>query len=350
MQTNIEVNQTDTNVYQDVPPGQRYRVSRRGEANSLRRGHNKIHRRHQPRIANKAPRGIAARLLAQIKSHDWNRNPDLFKLRQRGYTPYSRAFDPTFTPKPLRLSVRSESREALTSFHTVLAANCDFNPDNDYMFEVMESLEKIAAYMGVLHRYENGRKAYDIAVHAMRVSEEMGEIVVAREYDPDSGQYKPVRIFLTERFFINKGIPLDDLRLSLHRFRQWAEKNGLRTSLQEKYQRHLLYISRVGINIDKMPSLKNRLKQIKRWVVSPDLRKEKEEVEQKIKDAIENKKVVKIERRPMSSRWAAFENSGKLPSITTIRLVNNLRSECPDLLRSDPDEFYRRLLKEVGEL
>ena len=39
-------------------------------------------------------------------------------------------------------------------------------------------------------------------------------------------------------------------------------------------------MARMGIDIDRYHSMKNRLRQIKRWVVSPELRKEKRRVTQ----------------------------------------------------------------------
>ncbi|WP_416187178.1 hypothetical protein [Hafnia paralvei] len=66
---------------------------------------------------------MAAKVVACFRQHDWRRNADLIALRRTGYTPYSRASDPSFTPKPMRITPRSESREALTSLSLVLAAN-----------------------------------------------------------------------------------------------------------------------------------------------------------------------------------------------------------------------------------
>jgi len=46
-------------------------------------------------------------------------------------------------------------------------------------------------------------------------------------------------------------------------------------------------MARLGINIDNHHSLKNRLKQIKRWVVSPELRAEKQRVTSDLEAALD---------------------------------------------------------------
>jgi hypothetical protein len=111
--------------------------------------------------------------VARVGSHDWHRNHDLIELRRTGYVPYTRRNDPQFQPKSMRISARSESCEALTALSLVLAANSDYNPDSDYPFEVMAPFEQLASGMGMLHVYENGRKAYDSPLHALSVLEQL---------------------------------------------------------------------------------------------------------------------------------------------------------------------------------
>ncbi|ERT14916.1 hypothetical protein [Photorhabdus temperata] len=249
--------------------------SRRGESNTLRKGKPKIHRRYTPTLTCSVPRGMAAKVVARMSRHNWHRNHDLIELRRNGYIPYTRRNDPDYVPKPMRISARSESCEALTALSLALAANCDYNPDSDYQFEIIAPFEQIAAAMGMLHVYENGRKAYDSPLHALSVLEQLGYIVVLRGQDTDTGQNKPLRIWLTEKFFTSRGIAIEEIRLWLGQFRTWALKNGLTESLRKKYERHLLRIERIGIDLKDKHSLRNRLKQIKRWVVSPDLQQHK---------------------------------------------------------------------------
>lgn len=114
----------------------------------VRKGQRKIHRRYQPQLCCSVSRRMASKVVARISRHDWNRNGDLIALRQRGYIPYTYRHDPHFMPKPMRISTRSESREALTVLSQALAAHSDYNPDSDYHFEVMVPFEQIALAMG----------------------------------------------------------------------------------------------------------------------------------------------------------------------------------------------------------
>lgn len=331
-----------------------YQPSRRGESNRLRKGLSKNHRNHEPVFTGKTPRGMAARVVACFRQHDWRRNTDLIALRREGYTPYARAFDPSFQPKPMRITPRSESREALTALSLVLAANCDYSPDSDYLFEVMLPVEEIARRMNVLHVYQNGRKAYDVLLHALRVMEQLDYVVVHRDRDADSGQNKPMRIFLTEKCFTSRGFTLDSIRESLHKYRQWAIASGLAESMQDKYQRHLLKMARLGISIDRQHSLKNRLKQIKRWVVSPELHHEKARTETDLGALLDEQARKVRQLRPATSparyenAWRRYVVGGHLTMAMQMKLEGGLKAEQPSLYLNDKEAYYRLLLERAG--
>lgn len=331
-----------------------YRPSRRGEANRLRKGQSKTHRNNQPVYTGKTPRGMAAKVVACFRQHDWRRNSDLIELRRVGYTPFTRVFDPTFTPKPMRITPRSESREALTSLSLVLAANCDYSPDSDYLFEVMLPVEDIARRMNALHIYENGRKAYDVMLHALRVMEQLDYVVVHRDRDTDSGQNKPMRIFLTDKCFSSRSLAVENIREWLHKYRQWAIASGLAESMQEKYQRHLLKMARLGISIDRHHSLKNRLRQIKRWVVSPELRGEKSRTEADLGAVLDEQARKVRQLRPKNTAsthknaWWRLVASGSLTMAAQMALESALKTEFPALLATDAEKFYQLLLERAG--
>lgn len=297
---------------------------------------------------------MAAKVVACFRQHDWRRNTDLIALRREGYTPYTRATDPSFKPKPMRITPRSESREALTSLSLVLAANCDYSPDSDYLFETMLPVEEIARRMNALHVYENGRKAYDVLLHALRVMEQLDYVVVHRDRDADSGQNKPMRIFLTDKCFTSRGITVENVREWLHKYRQWAVASGLAESIQEKYQRHLLKMAHLGINIDRHHSLKNRLKQIKRWVVSPELRGEKARTEADLGAVLDEqaRKVRQLRPEKVATRyqnaWRRFIASGQLTMAGQMSVENALKNEFPTLLATDSEKFYQLLLERAG--
>lgn len=343
--------------------------SQRGEANALRKGKSKIHRRYQPALSCTVPRGMAAKVVARMSSHDWHRNSDLVELRRQGYIPYTRRNDPSFVPKPMRLSARSESCEALNALSMALAANCDYNPDSDYPFEIMAPFEQIAAAMGCLHVYENGRKAYDSPLHALSVQEQLDYVIALRGQDSDSGQNKPLRLWLTEKFFTSRGIAVDEIRQWLGQFRSWAIRNGLTESLRKKYERHLLRLERIGIDLKDKHSLRNRLKQIKRWVVSPDLAKEKQAKVEQLQEGLNELEKPKGERldwildeaqqniskitkakqkrqNPMYQAYVKWSNS-MMPH-EVFSLERAVAKEHPALLNSDPEAYYRLLLQRAG--
>ncbi|EEA2350430.1 hypothetical protein FP371_24415 [Citrobacter freundii] len=345
-----EVEQRDTSLYHDqVPDRVRYRPSRRGELNSLRKGQSKIHRRYKPAYTQGHPKGTAGRVFAAIQHHDWNRNRALIDLRRKGYTPYSRQFDPDFSPKPRRIGIRSESREALTALHFSLAANCDYNPSNEYPFELMVPFEEVAKQMGVLHRYENGRVAYDVAYHALRVTEEIGQAIVVRGWDKDTRQHKPLRIFLTTEFFTSKGISLDELKHMLCRFQTWARKNGLSKSLKQRYEQHLLRLARLNLGIDKHYSLKKLLKRIKWKVTSPELLEEKQKIVDEMNGQLSRlAPVAPLTTSTAKSRWYAWVNSGAVPTYQILSIESSVSREYPQLRQQDEEQFYRRLLERSG--
>ena len=337
-------------VCPETRPG---RKTRRGEANALRQGLPKIHRRHVPVFTGTVPRGAASKMVARLGGHDWTRNHDLITLRQRGYVPYTRRNDPTFTPKPMRTTARRESREALTALSLALAAHCDYNPDSDYAFEVMCSFEDIARAMGVLHVYENGRKAYDVALNALAVLEQMGTadnpyIVVKRDKDTDSGQNKAMRMWLGPRFFTSRGIALEEVRHTLHQYRQWALKHGLSESLKQRYQRHLLNMARHGIDIVRNHALKKMLIKLRRMVVSPELLHVKESAVVDLGRALE-KRVAGRTPRAARPHWQAFVRWEKTVSpLVSTRLQAELNAARPGLKQTDAETFYRLLLEKAG--
>ncbi len=345
-------------------------VSRRGANNALRRGQQKIHRRYTPNLCCRVPKGMASKVVAHMSGHDWRRNDDLIGLRRRGYIPYTQRNNPDYRPKPMRIAARSESREALTVLSLVLGANCDYNPDNDYPFEIMLPFEDVAKAMGVLHVYESGRKAYDVALHALSVLEQLDYLIVSRGQDTDTGQNKPLRIWLTEKFFTSRGIHVHEIRQWLDQYRLWAIKNGLTESLRKKYERHLVRITHLGIDIERKHSLKNRLKQIKRWVVSPDLQNIKKDAETAIEDELAKrqlnehrldtllddtadniKRLANAKRRQQNGFYQAWVRwtMGRSP-LKAMELENTLKREQPGLLNSDPEAFYRLLLERAGAI
>ncbi|MCP9269161.1 Replication protein [Xenorhabdus sp. XENO-1] len=344
--------------------------SRRGESNAQRRGQSKIHRRYTPKIDIAVPRGTPSKLAARLKSHNWHVNPDLIELRRRGYIPYTQRNNPHFVPKPMRISARSESCEALTSLSIALAANADFNPSHDYLFEIMAPFEFIADVMGMKHIYDNGRKAYDSPLSAMSVMEQMKFLLVLRGKDPDSGHNKPLRIWLTEKFFTSRGILRDEIKGWLKQFQTWAIEKGLTETLQRKHKRHLDNMTRIGIDLENKHSLRNRLKQIKRWAVGQnldtDIAEQKKATVKELKGHIRKLEYESLDEelnrtqrsvnnlqknkcnpdRPYWKQFIAWEQSKS--RLEVIKIEIEFGKEHPGLLSKDPEKYYQVLLTKVG--
>ncbi|MGY0160640.1 Replication protein [Edwardsiella tarda] len=353
-----------SNLSQSIADNLSLSPNRRGAANAARKGQRKIHRRYQPQLCCRVSRGMASKVVARISRHDWNRNGDLIALRQRGYIPYTYRHDPHFVPKPMRISTRSESREALTVLSQALAAHTDYNPDSDYPFEVMVPFEQIASAMGVLHVYESGRKAYDVALHALSVMEQLGYVIVLHTQDSDSGQNKPLRIWLSETFFTSRGIQVDEIRDWLGKFKRWAMKNGLTETLRQRYEKHLVRIERIGIDLKSRHSLRNRLRQIKRWVVSPDLARDKAQAVAKIEQTLAQRSALEqqldetnqnirqlAKGKKQNSYYQQFTQwsiNGGMTTIHVMMLQEALKQEHPGLLQQDAEAFYKLLLERAG--
>jgi len=348
------------------------KTARRGESNALRRGKSKIHRRYCPQICGSKLHGTAAKVVARMKNHDWHRNKDLINRRRIGYIPYTRRNDPHFEPKPMRVSARSESCESLTALSMALAAHCDYNPDSEFPFEIMVPFEQIAAAMGQLHIYENGRKAYDAPLKALSVLEQLDYVVIARGKDADSGQNKALRIWITDRFFTSRGILVEEIRQWLTQFKAWASKKGLVESLRKKYERHLLRLERLGLDIKNRRSLRNRLKQIKRWVISPDLAEKKRIKVAMLKDELadlvkknpkrtdslpnhvdtDSRSMKEAKAKPQKTWYRAFviwSTSANVMPYQVSKLEQTLSKEYPGLRYRDPEAYYRLFLHRAGQ-
>ncbi|MEL7630921.1 Replication protein [Pectobacterium aroidearum] len=230
----------------------------------------------------------------------------------------------------------------------------------------------------MLHVYENGRKAYDPPRHALSVMEQMEYTIVLHGKDSESGQNKPLRVWLTEKFFTSRGITVEEIRQWLGQFKRWAVEKGLTETLRQKYERHLLRVERIGIDLTDRHSLRNRLRQIKRWVVSPDLAKRKQAKVSELEQALDNsgdqtrgqndvqrldlfldeslKKVSGIRKRQQPRQdgyyraFVRWSTSGKVTTHEVKMLEIELKQQHPALLNTDPEAYYKLLLARAGVL
>ncbi|ENC1639220.1 hypothetical protein ABKD00_004467, partial [Salmonella enterica subsp. enterica serovar Newport] len=203
----------------------------------------KVHRHFFPVFNGKLPNlPIVKRLVAALDQHDWNRNRHIYLLR---------------CIRHQRVTVRSERRETWSALALAVIANADYNPMSENVFEVMCSVEALAAQCGQLYQYENGRKSYDPVLHALHDWEAAKMIVIHRAFDSETKQYKAMRIWLRPEFFEELGFDLETLRKIIRSFRRWMERNGLREDYQKRYARHVLRMNRSNVaSLDNHHALK----------------------------------------------------------------------------------------------
>ncbi|MNS38132.1 hypothetical protein D3C71_1615740 [compost metagenome] len=116
-------------------------------------------------------------------------------------------------------------------------------------------------------------------------------------------------------------------------------------------------MARLGIDIDSHHSLKNRLRQIKRWVVSPDLLQEKKAIVEdlgKELDVLASKMRTRNGNGKIVNRyqmtWVRWSTSAEAHPIKIMQFKRVLTDEHPSLERDDPEQYYRLLLERAGVL
>lgn len=301
--------------------------------------HGKIHRHHTPAFCGTLPNIVAVkRFCAALECHDWNRNQHIYHLRcQRNQ----------------RVSVRSERRETYYALATAILANCDYNPDSEYLFEVMCSVEELARLVGQLHVDASGRKTYDPVLHTLRDWKEAGLIVVLKGQDPESRQQKAMRVWLKPAFFDGLGFSVDELRSVVTRFRVWMERKGLRETYRTRYAEHVLRVARSNVaSIEDKHSLKNLLKKIKRLVLGEDDRLQGEkkclfsDVEKKLRDTERALAASspKPDARPFYTLYTQW--STQQPRFIVVPLEASVRAAHP-ALTGEP--LYRLLLERIRQ-
>ncbi len=212
----------------------------------------KIHRRYIPKLSCRIPRGIASKLIARVSNHNWHHNYDLINLRRK---------------LGMRIHARSELCETLTILSSVLIAHCNYSVYSEYLFEIYVPFEIIAYSMNMLHIYENGRKSYDPPLHALRILEKLKYLIIFRQRNPDTGHCKPLRIWLTPRFFTSRGITIQEIRLSLMKLEKWVINKKLTSTYISYKNKHLIKMRVIGIDLIKYPSLRNLLLNIRKNIL-----------------------------------------------------------------------------------
>ncbi|MBS9434838.1 hypothetical protein EAE92_20385 [Photorhabdus hainanensis] len=306
--------------------------------NNLEQQHKrtKIHRHYVPKYSGGLPKIVTVRRFAgALNVHDWNRNPFMYQLRCK---------------RNQRVSIRSERRETFSELALAMIAYADYNPNNEYLFEVMCSVEKLAELCGQLYRYENGRKSYDPILHALHDWQGANLIIIKEGFDPEAKQYKAMRIWIRPEFFIGLGFSIAEIRDMLNKFKRWMEKNGLRDSYQRRYAQHILRLAKSNVaSIDDSHSLKNLLKKIKRLVVGED-EAMKNEKKHAIK-AIKHRQELIDATSPMPDQnqvyWQQYENwKQKQPIAWVMAFEKDIQGRFPGLSN---DELYQVYVKHLPD-
>ncbi|WP_084110627.1 hypothetical protein [Erwinia typographi] len=300
----------------------------------------KVHRHHVPLFAGTMPNTVAVkRFSAALERHDWNRNPLIYALRCQ---------------REQRISVRSERRETYYALAMAMIANCDYNPDDDYLFEVMCSSEELAKQIGQLHvDAATGRKTYDPVYKAIGDWEAAGTLVVHRARDAETRQQKAMRIWIRPEFFDGLGFSMAELRDIVIKFRRWLERKGLRETYKDRYSEHLKRLARSNVaDISDKHSLKNLLKKIKRHVLGEDAQQQDEkkrvvsDLEQRLikTEQALSQQPAKEDRRYWKL-YAAWKS--QQPAAVSIGLENAAKQKRPDLSTVSGEAYWQYLVERI---
>ncbi|MCU6377977.1 hypothetical protein [Morganella morganii] len=281
----------------------------------------KVHRHFFPVFKGKLPKlPVVRRFASALEQHDWNRNPHIYQLR---------------CDRNQRVSVRSERRETWYVLALAVIANTDYNPMSENVFEVMCSVEALAAQCGQLYQYENGRKSYDPVLHALHDWEAAKLIVIHRAFDCETKQYKAMRIWLRPEFFEGLGFDLEALRDIIRSFRRWMERNGLRENYKKRYARHVLRMNRSNVaSLDNHHALKNLLKKLRRLVTGDDeaLESEKKHLEKALKEKKAQLKASRPKNETPGEAWRLYERWKQINPVATVHaLEKRIKSLFPAL-------------------
>ncbi|WP_337049945.1 hypothetical protein [Serratia fonticola] len=292
-----------------------------------------VHRHCLPEFVGKLPESVAARRFsAALVKHDWNRNRHIYKLR---------------CERNQRVSVRSERREVFTVLALAMISMCDYNPDSEYLFEVMCGTHELARMTSLLHRTPTGRLTYDPILNALDDWEKAGTIIQLKGQDPETRQNKAMRIFIKPEWFEGLGFSVDELRKIVTDYRRWMEKKGLRDTGKKRYATHIARIARSNVaSLDDKHSLKKLLLKIKRNVLGVHEDEAKtliSDIEKKLKEteAALNSGEAKPSR-PYYSAYTAWKNT--TPPTLVFPLEASVRKDHPGITG---ELFYKALLERI---
>ena len=253
----------------------------------------KIHRHYEPLFKKSVSACVLVkRFLALVQGHDWNLNPFMKALRLM---------------EEKRCAIRSEARQTLTEVMKALYYHMDFSTDSEYALECRVSVETIAKEIGQHHIYPNGRVAYDPVLNALKMLENAGLIIIAREFDHTTRRHKAMRVFGTIKLCDSFGISLNELRAGISKMNQHREKLGLLPTDQEKLVQH--YVREISArNIAEIKSniTKQKLKWIKKQLVEDKVavnEEQKSAVIAKIDAANEVIKQSQQQQEPISTEY-----------------------------------------------
>lgn len=280
----------------------------------------KIHRHFVPKFIGTLPKLVpVTRFAKALESHDWNRNPHIYKLR---------------IARNQRVSVRSERRETYNELALAMIANANYSVTHDYIFEVMCSTEHLAKLCGQLYKYNSGRRSYDPILKAIRDWESAELIVVDRDRNSETKQYKAQRIWIKPEFFEGLGFPLKELRQVVLSLRKWMEKNGLREKYDSIYAKHVLRLAKLNVaSLDGKHSLKKLLTKIKRLVVGDEsLKQEKKHLEKALKHKKALIQSTENKEKPAKEAWRIYQSwKNEQPFAVVYEFENRIKREFPKL-------------------
>ncbi len=288
---------------------------------------------------------IMNQMKGKLLSFDWHKCPPMAALRANGgkvLIKYNKEGEKVFRFLPARRkSIRTEREETLRFLTLAIMNNVEYSYGATYLHECMLSIQELAQAIGQLHKYEkdytkdgkyrHGRVSYDPVLGAIDDLEAAGLILVVREFDHDSKQYKASRIFLTPLMFQSLGMTGKDTKKLMDAHKKYNHKHS-----KPKFRRSRPLTSKMA-NINSK-GLISQLNYHRRWF-NGEL--EAETLEEKYKAQLEqlpgNNEL--SEAKKITLKWNHILST--LPLVQYYGAEESIKKEHPELTQI---EVYQRLI------
>lgn len=298
------------------------------------------HRHYKPKYKKKLVNiPVMNRIKGKLLSFDWHKCAPMVQLREKGgkiLVKYSKEGDKIYRYiKPRRASIREEREETLDKLLLAIMNNVEYAYGAKYLHECMLSVKELAKEIGQLHSYDkgyqeeggyrHGRVSYDPVLNALDDLEAAGLVVVVREFDKESAQYKASRIFLAPLMFQSLGMTGKDTKKLMDDHKKYNHKNS-----KPKFRRSRPLSNKIANITGK--GLLSIFDYHRRWF-NGEL--EAETLEEKYTAQLKQfvgKKELSLEQK-LTIEYNQMLND--LPQVLIFRTTDKIKAETPDISQAD---------------